>query len=220
MDTKKKELVGRFRNAGREWQKKGEPDEVLVYDFIDLGEGKASPYGVYDLGRNEAWVNVGTDHDTPQFAVESLRRWWKLMGRRAYPAATELLITADGGGSNGYRPRLWKSELQRFCNQTGLAVTVLHFPPGTSKWNKIEHRLFCHITRNWRGRSLESYDTIVRLIGSTTTRAGLKVRARLDTNHYPTGIVVTKAEMAAVNLSPHDFQGEWNYTLRPRAPTR
>ena len=216
VDTKKKELVGNYRNGGKDYRPEGEPVEVKVYDFIDEGLGKVSPYGVYDLGRNEAWVNVGVDHDTSAFAVESIRRWWKQMGKPAYPDATSLLITADSGGSNGARVKLWKVELQALANETGLEIQVSHFPPGTSKWNKIEHRLFSAITLNWRGKPLITHQVIVSLIQATSTRKGLKVRAALDQRHYPKGIKVTKAEMAALELHPEVFHGEWNYTLKPR----
>ena len=216
VDTKKKELVGNYKNGGKDYRPEGDPVEVKVYDFIDEELGKVSPYGVYDIGRNEAWVNVGVDHDTSAFAVESIRRWWKLMGKPAYPDATRMLITADSGGSNGARVKLWKVELQAFANETGLEIQVSHFPPGTSKWNKIEHRLFSAITLNWRGKPLVSHQVIVSLIQATKTRKGLKVRAALDQRHYQKGIKVTKAEMAALELHPEDFHGEWNYTLRPR----
>ena len=216
VDTKKKELVGDFKNVGREWQRRGEPVPVRVHDFLDKELGKAIPYGVYDLLRNEGWVNVGVDHDTSEFAVESLRRWWKRMGKKAYPEATDLLVTADGGGSNGSRTRLWKLELQRFADETQLRVHVSHYPPGTSKWNKIEHRMFCHITQNWRGRPLESLETVVNLIGSTTTAAGLRVRAGLDRNRYAKGITVTDEEMAALNLQIARVRGEWSYLIMPR----
>ena len=216
VDTKSKELVGEFKNAGREWQPRGIPEQALVHDFPQDASGKAIPYGVYDMGRNEAWVSVGCDHDTPAFAVASIRRWWVAMGKPAYGGAKELLITADAGGSNGYRSRVWKHELQKFADETGLRVHVSHFPPGTSKWNKIEHRLFCHITQNWRGRPLRSFETIVDTIGNTRTAAGLRVKAKLDKRKYPTGVVVTKAEMDALSLHAHAFHGEWNYELRPR----
>lgn len=215
VDTKKKELVGDFANQGREWQPAGEPVPVRVHDFIDPKLGKAVPYGVYDVARNEGWVNVGIDHDTSEFAVESLRRWWNRMGVRAYPDATRLLVTADGGGSNGHRTRLWKLELQQFADESGLNLTVAHYPPGTSKWNRIEHRMFSHITENWRGRPLESVETIVSLIGSTTTRTGLRIKAGLDRNHYEKGIKVSDEELASLNLQPHRFHGDWNYTIRP-----
>jgi len=213
VDTKKKELVGDFANGGKEWRPAGEPEPVRVHDFIDERLGKAIPYGVYDIRRNEGWVNVGIDHDTAEFAVESLRRWWRRMGRRTYPDATRLLVTADGGGSNGYRTRLWKLELQRFANESGLNVTVAHYPPGTSKWNKIEHRMFCHITQNWRGRPLESVETVVSLIGGTTTRTGLRIKAALDSNRYEKAIKVSDDQIASLNLKPHRFHGDWNYTL-------
>jgi transposase len=215
VDTKKRELVGLFKNAGREWQPKGEPEDVNVYDFPRLADGKAIPYGVYDLAQNEGWVSVGTDHDTAAFAVAAIRQWWAEMGRATYPAATELLVTADSGGSNSARTRLWKVELQRLANQTGLSITVCHFPPGTSKWNKIEHRMFCHITTNWRGRPLVSYQVVVSLIAHTSTTDGLKVNARLDRRHYPTGIKVTEDDLAAVHITPAKFHGNWNYTIAP-----
>jgi hypothetical protein len=215
VDTKKKELIGPFKNAGREWQPRGEPEKVNAYDFPNLAEGKAIPYGVYDLAQNEGWVSVGTDHDTPAFAVAAIRQWWVRMGRMTYPTATELLITADSGGSNSARARLWKVELQRLADQTGLCITVCHFPPGTSKWNKIEHRMFCHITTNWRGRPLVSYQVVVNLIAHTTTTNGLKLRARLDRRYYQTGIKVTKDELASVHMTPAKFHGDWNYTIAP-----
>jgi hypothetical protein len=215
VDTKKKELVGDFANRGKEWQPAGTPVPVRVHDFIDAKLGKAVPYGVYDVMRNEGWVNVGIDHDTSEFAVESLRRWWRRMGCRAYPDATRLLITADGGGSNGHRTRLWKVELQHFADESGLDLTVAHYPPGTSKWNKIEHRMFCHITENWRGRPLESVETIVSLIGNTTTKTGLRIKATLDKNSYAKGITVSDVELAGVNVRPNRFHGDWNYTIRP-----
>jgi hypothetical protein len=214
VDTKKKELVGDFANRGREWHPSGDPTPVRVHDFIDQRLGKAIPYGVYDVGRNEGWVNVGIDHDTAEFAVESIRRWWRRMGRRAYPDATKLLLTADGGGSNGYRTRLWKLELQRFADESGLTLTVAHYPPGTSKWNKIEHRMFCYITQNWRGRPLETVETIVSLIGSTTTTTGLRIKASLDKNHYEKAIVVLDEQLASLHIQPHRFHGDWNYTIR------
>lgn len=217
VDTKKKELVGDFKNAGREWQPAGTPEVVRVHDFPGDAVGKAIPYGVYDMARNEAWVSVGRDHDTPAFAVASIRQWWKMMGRQAYPEATALLITADAGGSNGYRSRAWKTELQRLSDDLQLAMHVSHFPPGTSKWNKIEHRLFCHITENWRGRPLRTFETVVELIGHTTTAMGLRVKAQLDPRRYATGQVVTRAEMADLALHPHSFHGDWNYELRPRS---
>ena len=213
VDTKKKELVGRYKNAGREWQPTGEPEQVEVYDFI--GEaGKAIPYGVYDVAANAAWVSVGRDHDTAAFAVATLRRWWQAMGRPLYPHARRLLICADGGGSNGYRVRLWKVELAAFAAETGLEITVCHLPPGTSKWNRIEHRLFSHISMNWRGRPLESHETVVQLIAATTTRTGLAVQAELDDRAYPKGTKISDEHMASLPLTRHDFHGEWNY----RAP--
>lgn len=215
VDTKKKELVGDFKNAGREWQPQGEPVPVRVHDFIDKKMGKAIPYGVYDVGLNNAWVSVGVDHDTPEFAVESISRWWRHMGKKAYPNATNLLITADGGGSNGYRSRLWKLELQRFADRTGLTIGVSHFPPGTSKWNKIEHRLFCHITENWRGRPLVDHETIVQLIGGVRTTKGLFVKAKIDTQTYQTGISVRDSEMDDLNIVRDAFHGDWNYTIIP-----
>jgi hypothetical protein len=216
VDTKKKELIGDFKTNGREWQRSGQPEPVRVHDFPGDAIGKAIPYGVYDMGRNEAWVNVGRDHDTPAFAVASIRQWWTMMGRRAYPRATDLYITADAGGSNGYRSRAWKAGLQRLADECRLTIHVSHFPPGTSKWNKIEHRLFCHLTENWRGRALLTFETLVELIGHTHTVTGLSVKAKLDKRRYKTGIVVTTAEMRALSLDPHPFHGDWNYTLRPR----
>ena len=218
VDTKKKELVGNFKNGGREWQTKGEPDKVLTHDFPSDAIGKAIPYGIYDMARNEAFVSVGRDHDTPTFAVASIRRWWTTMGMPVYPKAKELLITADAGGSNGHRSRSWKAELQKFADDFGLKIRVSHFPPGTSKWNKIEHRLFCHITTNWRGRALRTFETVVRLIGSTRTKKGLRVRAKLDKRKYPTGVVVSKAEMSRLSIHRREFHGDWNYDLHPRAP--
>jgi hypothetical protein len=214
VDTKKKELVGNFKNAGREREPEGKPRKVKTKDF-PTREGKVAPYGVYDLTRNEGWVNVGIDHDTAEFAVESVRRWWYRMGQPTYPEATELLITADGGGSNGSRSRLWKVRLQALADEVGLTITVCHFPPGTSKWNKIEHRMFCHITENWRARPLVSHAVVVNLIGGTKTRTGLRVRAELDTNSYATGIKVTDEELEAVRLKRGTFHGEWNYTIMP-----
>jgi len=216
VDTKKKELVGDFKNAGREWQPTKTPEPVRVHDFPGDALGKAIPYGVYDMARNEAWVSVGRDHDTPAFAVASIRQWWRMMGRRAYPAAEALYITADAGGSNGYRSRAWKRGLQRLADDLRLRIHVSHFPPGTSKWNKIEHRLFCHITQNWRGRPLRTFETVVALIGHTRTAAGLRVKARLDKRRYATGVTVTRAEMQSLALHHHTFHGDWNYELRPR----
>jgi len=215
VDTKKKELVGDFKNPGREWRPKGSPDRVRVHDFIIPENGKAIPYGVYDLQRNEGWVSVGIDHDTASFAVTSIRRWWRRMGRPAYGGVSELLITADAGGSNGPRLRLWKWELQKFANRTGLSITVCHFPPGTSKWNKIEHRLFSHIAMNWRGKPLTSLGVIVSLIGSTRSEAGLRVRSEVDRGAYPGGVVITDDQMQQVHLKRHRFHGDWNYTIRP-----
>jgi transposase len=218
VDTKKKELVGDFANGGREYQPIGQPELVRVYDFIDKELGKAIPYGVYDVTANQGWVSVGTDHDTAQFAVETLRRWWQHMGGHAYPHAHDLLIIADGGGSNGSRSRLWKVELQRLANETGMKITVCHLPPGTSKWNKIEHRMFCHITENWRGRPLISHAVVVNLIAHTTTQTGLRIHAVLDTAAYPTGLTVTADQMDALALEPAPFHGtDWNYTIKPRA---
>jgi hypothetical protein len=216
VDTKKKELVGDFKVGGREWQPTGEPERVRVHDFPSDAVGKAIPYGVYDMARNEAWVSVGRDHDTPAFAVASIRQWWTMMGRRAYPAAGALYITADAGGSNGYRSRGWKLALQRLADDLRLAIHVSHFPPGTSKWNKIEHRLFCHITQNWRGRPLRTFETVVELIGHTRTATGLRVTAKLDKRRYQTGLTVTTAEMKRLALHRCDFHGDWNYELRPR----
>ena len=216
VDTKKKELVGPYRNSGQEWQPAGTPEKVRVHDFPDPRVGKAIPYGVYDVGRDLGWVNVGRDHDTAGFAVESIRRWWSAMGATAYPKADKLLLCADGGGSNGYRTRLWKVELQALADATGLHLTVCHFPPGTSKWNKIEHRLFSHISMNWRGRPLVSHQVIVELIGSTTTQSGLRVEAQLDTGAYPTRVQVSDQQMAEILLQPHRFHGEWNYSIVPR----
>jgi transposase len=217
VDTKKKELVGPFKNAGQEWQLKGEPVEVRMHDFADPTLGKVVPYGVYDIGRNEGWVSVGISHDTAEFAVESIRRWWQAMGQAAYPAATDLLITADGGGSNGTRVRLWKAELQRLANTLGLRIHVRHFPPGTSKWNKIEHRMFCHITKNWRAQPLVSRLAVVELIAATTTSQGLTLLAELDENEYPTGRKVSDEELASLSLERCDFHGDWNYLLAPRS---
>jgi hypothetical protein len=216
VDTKKKELIGDFRNGGREWRPQGEPEPVRVHDFLDKTLGKGIPYGVYDMLNNQGWVSVGIDHDTAQFAVNSIRRWWNQMGQGRFPHANELLITADGGGSNGHRSRLWKVSLQELADDLGVRLWVCHFPPGTSKWNKIEHRLFSFITQNWRGRPLVSHQTIVNLIASTTTRTGLIVKAALDTNHYETQIKVSDEQLAKLRLKPQDFHGDWNYTLSPR----
>jgi len=214
VDCKKKELIGEFKNGGREWEPKGQPVHANVHDFV-TEMGKAIPYGIYDIKRNVGWVNVGQDHETSTFAVESLRRWWRGDGEDAYPDADQLLICADGGGSNGYRVRLWKLELWRFAQESGLAITVCHLPPGTSKWNKIEHRLFSHISMNWRGRKLTSHEVVVDLITATTTRTGLKVHAEHDPGIYPTKVPVTDDEMDAIVLVPHTFHGDWNYTLDP-----
>ena len=216
VDTKKKELVGDFKNAGKEWQPEGAPEKVLVHDFPDDSVGKAIPYGVYDMARNEASVSVGRDHDTSPFAVASIRQWWKMMGQSAYPDAQELFITADAGGSNGYRSRAWKLELQKLADELNLRIHVSHCPPGTSKWNKIEHRLFCHITENWRGKPLRTFETLIQLIGHTRAETGLRVKAKLDPGKYPTGIAVSDAELSLLAIHKHDFHGEWNYELRPR----
>jgi len=218
VDTKKKELVGDFKNAGQEWRPKDDPQKVRVHDFKDKRLGKAIPYGVYDVANNQGWVSVGIDHDTAYFAANSIRRWWEDMGSKRFPRARELTITADGGGSNGYRSRLWKVALQGLADQLGLKLKVCHFPPGTSKWNKIEHRLFSYITSNWRGQPLVSHQAIVNLIASTTTITGLVVQAALDTNVYETGIKVSDEEMANLRLTPCEFHGEWNYTIAPRKP--
>jgi transposase len=215
VDTKKKELVGDFRNAGKEWLPQGKPEEVRVHDFIDKKLGKAIPYGIYDLASNQGWVSVGITRDTAQFAVASIRCWWNEMGSARFPRARKLMITADGGGSNSSRNRLWKVSLQELADQIQLPLHVCHFPPGTSKWNKIEHRLFCFITKNWRGRPLECHQTIVNLISNTTTDAGLVVRAALDSNEYETGIKVSDEELSRVKLKRNDFHGEWNYTIKP-----
>jgi Rhodopirellula transposase DDE domain len=216
VDTKKKELIGDFKNAGREWHPKGQPIQVRSKDFIDKRLGKGIPYGVYDLTANNGWVSVGIDHDTAQFATESLRRWWQQMGSRVYPSAKALLVTADAGGSNGYRIRLWKVALQALVDAIGLRISVCHFPPGTSKWNKIEHRMFCHITENWRGKPLVSRAVIVNLIGNTKTRTGLTIKAALDENMYPTGLKVSDEELAAIRIKRDKFHGDWNYTILPR----
>lgn len=216
VDTKKKELIGRFKNGGREWRPKGQPEQVNIHDFADPELGKVIPYGVYDIGTDSGWVSVGIDHDTAEFAVHSIWRWWVKMGRRAYPDADELTITADAGGSNGYRNRLWKKELQQLADRTGLRIRVCHFPPGTSKWNKIEHRMFCHITRNWRGRPLLTRQATVELIGHTTTRTGLQIRSELDKRVYRTKVKVTDEELSSLMLRADRFHGEWNYTIIPR----
>jgi len=216
VDTKKKELVGDFKNGGRDYRPKGQPEPVRVHDFLIPALGRAAPYGVYDIGDNAGWVSVGVDHDTASFAVGAIRRWWRLMGQGRYPKARHLTITADGGGSNGSRVRLWKLELQTLADELGLTITVCHLPPGTSKWNKIEHRLFSFITQNWRGRPLVSHQVIVELIAATRTKAGLTVRSEIDPNLYPAGVKVTDHEMATINIRRHDFHGEWNYTIAPR----
>lgn len=215
VDTKKKELVGDFKNTGKEWRPKGEPERVRVHDFLIKEKGKVAPYGVYDITRNAGWVSIGIDHDTASFAVRTIRRWWQVMGRTSYPRAKELLITADSGGSNGARVRLWKWELQKFANATGRAITVCHFPPGTSKWNKIEHRLFSYISMNWRGRPLVSLATVISLIAATRTRGGLRVRCELDKGRYPKGVKISDGQLATINLYRHRFHGDWNYTIRP-----
>jgi Rhodopirellula transposase DDE domain len=224
VDTKKKELVGDFKNGGRDWRPAKTPHRVRVHDFVIPATatqgGKAIPYGVYDLQRDEGWVSVGIDHDTASFAVQAIRRWWRVMGRPVYRHAQSLLITADAGGSNGARLRLWKWELQRLANRTGITITVCHFPPGTSKWNKIEHRLFSHIAMNWRGTPLVNLATIVSLIGATHSRAGLRVRSELDRGQYPSGVAVTNAQMATVRLKRHRFHGDWNYTIHPATTRR
>ena len=216
VDTKKKELIGDFKNGGREWQPEGHPEEVRVYDFIDAELGKVAPYGVFDLTANQGWVSVGVDHDTAEFAVESIRRWWREMGKPLYPHAKRLLITADCGGSNGYRVRLWRLELQKLADELRMTIAVCHFPPGTSKWNKIEHRMFCHITHNWRGRPLLSREVVVNLIGNTTTTEGLRIQAQLDENTYEAGIKVTDQELADLAIERDSFHGEWNYRVVPR----
>lgn len=217
VDTKKKELVGNFKNGGREWQPKDEPELVDVHDFPGDAVGKAIPYGVYDLASNDGFVSVGVDHDTPVFAVTSIEAWWKQVGEQRYPKARELFITADAGGSNSYRSHVWKHQLQRIADKLGLVIHVSHFPPGTSKWNKVEHRLFSFISINWRGRPLRSYETVINLISNTTNRGGLVVRARLDRRHYPIGKRVSAADLKALNIEPDDFHGDWNYVVRPRS---
>jgi hypothetical protein len=215
VDTKKKELVGDFKNGGQVWRPKGNPEPVRTHDFMDKTLGKVNPYGVYDPVANVGWVRVGVDHDTAEFAVETLRRWWERMGKCRYPKATEVLVTADGGGSNGSRVRLWKVALQRLANTTGLQITVCHFPPGTSKWNKIEHRMFSHISMNWRGKPLISHEVIINLIASTTTQTGLEIEAKMDHNVYPKGLRITDEELGKVNIHKATFHGEWNYTIQP-----
>jgi Rhodopirellula transposase DDE domain len=216
VDTKKKELVGDFKNQGREWRPRGQPEEVRVHDFQDPALGKAIPYGVYDVTHNQGWVSVGIDHDTARFAGETLRRWWREMGSKRFPCARKLFITADGGGSNSSRSRLWKVALQELANAIDLPLSVSHFPPGTSKWNKIEHRLFCHITQNWRGKPLVSHEVIVHLIAHTRTEAGLEVQAELDTNRYETGTKVSDEQMATLEITKAEFHGDWNYTVAPK----
>jgi len=216
VDAKKKELVGEFKNGGKEWCPKGTPDNVNVYDFPNLAKGKVTPFGVFDPQRNEGWVSVGIDHDTSSFAVESIRRWWIEMGKSAYLNASKLLIMADGGGSNGSRNRLWKIELQKLSNEMGLSINVCHFPPGTSKWNKIEHRMFSYISKNWRGRPLQDLATIVNLIGATTTTKGLKIKCALDTCDYPSGIKISDKDFADISIERDDFHGEWNYSISPQ----
>jgi hypothetical protein len=218
VDTKKKELVGMYKNAGKTYRPKGNPEEVKVYDFVDEELGKANPYGVYDIGSNLGFVSVGTDHDTAVFAVDTIRRWWNTMGKERYPEASELMITADGGGSNGSRVRLWKLELQKFANEIGFSVRVSHFPPGTSKWNKIEHKMFSYISMNWRGRPLVTHEVIVNLIANTTTNSGLQINAELNRNTYPTGIKVSDLEFESINIKRNEFHGEWNYIISPQAP--
>jgi hypothetical protein len=216
VDTKKKELVGNFKNGGREWQPQGEPEKVRVHDFMDKELGKAIPYGVYDVTGNQGWVSVGIDHDTARFATEAIRRWWRKMGSPRYPTAKQLMITADGGGSNSSRCRLWKVALQDLATALDIPIQVCHFPPGTSKWNKIEHRMFCHITQNWRGRPLVSHEVIINLIANTATSTGLNIQAELDVDTYPTGIKVSDEELASVSLKPAEFHGDWNYTIVPK----
>jgi hypothetical protein len=219
VDCKKKELLGRFKNQGREWQPKGQETQVNVYDYRSLADGKAIPYGVYDLVHNQGFVNVGIDHETAEFAVESIRRWWKHCGKKLYPAAHELLITADGGGSNGVRNKLWKRALQTLANEEQLTITVAHYPPATSKWNKIEHRLFSFISINWRAKPLTSLETVIELISQTTTAEGLQVTAIKDSQTYPTGIIVTDAQLKALNIVRDPFHGEWNYIIKPQDTT-
>ena len=216
VDSKKKELVGDFKNGGREWHPTGEPESVRIHDFEDKQKGKVTPHGIYDIGRNQGWVSVGIDHDTAEFAVDSIRHWWKRMGQPTYPEAKQLLIIADAGGSNGYRTRLWKYQLQKLADETGLKIAICHFPPGTSKWNKIEHRMFCHMTANWRGRPLESLEVIVNLIANTRTSKGLTIQADLNSNSYLKGIKISDEEMSRLNIVPADFHGEWNYCISAR----
>ena len=216
VDCKKKELIGNFKNNGREWQANGQDTTVNVYDYRSIAEGKAIPYGIYDLVHNRGFVNVGIDHETAEFAVESIRRWWQNVGRELYPSSKDLLIIADGGGSNGARNRLWKIQLQQLATQSGLTISVCHLPPATSKWNKIEHRLFSYISINWRGKPLTSFETMIELISHTTTKQGLLVTAVKDSNIYPTGIKVSDEDMATLNIEREPFHGDWNYTIRPR----
>ena len=216
IDTKKKELIGNFKNNGKEWKPKGEYDEVNIYDFMQFAVGKAVPYGIYDMKLNEGYVNVGIDHDTAEFAVQSIKKWWECMGKKRYPDAKRLMITADGGGSNGSRVKLWKIELQKFATETGLEISVCHFPPGTSKWNKIEHRLFSFITKNWRGKPLVSYEVIVNLIANTRTEKGLRVECSIDLDSYEKGIKISNDEMLKLNIRTDEFHGEWNYTIAPK----
>jgi len=220
VDTKKKELVGRYKNGGKEWRRRGNAERVKTHDFPDKEKGKVIPYGVYDVGKNVGWVNVGIDHDTAEFAVASIRRWWQRMGSKTYLHAKELIVTADAGGSNSYRNRLWRFELQKFADASGLAIKVCHFPPGTSKWNKIEHRMFCHISANWRGRPLVDHETIVSLISNTTTESGLVIKAALDRRRFAKGKKIDDAQMNTIKLRPAKFHGEWNYTILPRRPIR
>jgi len=215
VDAKKKELIGNFKNSGKQWRPQGTPELVNVYDFLSLGVGRATPYGAFDLFRNEGWVSVGIDHDTSSFAVDSIFQWWKQMGKTAYPESKKLMITADGGGSNGYRVRLWKLELQRLADETGMEINIRHFPPGTSKWNKIEHRMFSFISMNWRGEPLRTFATVVNLIGATTNSQGLKIECALNTKAYPLGTKVPDREMKTIALKPDDFHGEWNYSILP-----
>jgi hypothetical protein len=216
IDTKKKELVGQFKNGGREYRPAGQPEEVQVHDFPDPKLGKAIPYGVYDVSANQGWVSVGVDHDTAEFATESVKRWWRMMGQPRYPKAQELLILADGGGSNSSRSRLWKFCLQALADDLGLKLSVCHFPPATSKWNKIEHRMFCHITQNWRGQPLVSHEVVVQLIGATTTEKGLRIQAEIDPRSYPLKKKISAQQLAEVQITRHDFHGEWNYSIQPR----
>lgn len=219
VDAKKKEQLGDFKNGGQEWQPKGKPETVRTHDFMDKEKGKVTPYGIYDIAHNEGWVSVGIDHDTAEFAVDSIHEWWKRMGRPAYPGATELLITADSGGSNNFRTKLWKCQLQKFADESGLTISICHFPPGCSKWNKIEHRMFCHITANWRGRPLESREIVVNLIANTRTSKGLTIDADLNLNSYEKGIEVPDEEIDRLNITKDPFHGEWNYSFSPRVPT-